>query len=52
VSEPTGDQSWCDVGRHQSCDGWCLNHRDPELCGCPCHDESDPARSRQGGDDA
>ncbi|MDB5716487.1 MAG: hypothetical protein JWO15_3884 [Sphingomonadales bacterium] len=36
--EPTGDQSWCDVGNCGWCDGWCLNHADPELCECGCHE--------------
>lgn len=36
--EPTPDQSYCDVGRHQACSGYTEDEFDTETCMCPCHD--------------
>lgn len=36
--EPTPDQSYCDVGRHQQCSGYTEDEADPESCLCSCHD--------------
>ena len=37
MREPTSDQSYCDVGRHQECSGYTEDEADPETCMCLCH---------------
>lgn len=39
MSEPTKDQSYCDVGGHFNCGGVTNDEADPEPCMCNCHDE-------------
>lgn len=38
MSEPTRDQSYCDLGRHLACSGYTEDEGDPETCLCFCHD--------------
>lgn len=39
MSEPTPDQSHCDVDDHQHCSGYTEDESDPETCMCECHDD-------------
>ena len=46
TTEPTPDQSYCDLGMHQQCSGYTEDESDPETCMCPCHDPNpDPRQS-------
>lgn len=38
MTEPTLDQSYCEVGQHQFCSGYTIDELDPESCFCSCHD--------------
>lgn len=38
MTEPTRDESYCDVGRHQQCSGYTEDDIDTETCLCNCHD--------------
>lgn len=38
MTQPTRDESYCDVGDHQRCSGYTEDERDPETCMCACHD--------------
>lgn len=42
LSQPTLDQSYCDLNRHQGCSGYTEDESDPETCMCNCHDLGAP----------
>lgn len=37
-TEPTKDQSHCDLEQHDYCTGYTEDESDPETCTCNCHD--------------